>query len=325
MPSSSWNRSTTGVIRAVDDVSLAVAAGETLGLVGATGSGKSTIAQLILGMVWPTHGTVTVLGRDLRALRGAASRRHRRRIQVVLQDPYSSLDPRMRVGDIVAESLIGDRLTTPKSILDGRVAELLRLVGLPARSVQQFPHQFSGGQRQRIAIARALAPNPDMILLDEPTSALDVSVRAQILNLLKDLQGTLGVTYLFISHDLTSVGYMASRVAVMYLGKIVESGPTTGIHEAPLHPYTWLLHASVPSRTGSFGHLTAFERTSDVARRPIGAVGCAYRTSCPLRAALGDPRRCTDETPALRRVVEGRFAACHFAEDAYKLRDSGSH
>jgi ABC-type glutathione transport system ATPase component len=235
-------------IRAVDGVSLSIARGQTLGLVGGTGSGKSTVGQVVMGMLPPTSGRVEIEGRDLWTLSSAERLAIQRHVQVVMQDPYSSLDPRMTVAEIIAEPLtLGAPVRgAARQEIDKRVAELLRLVGLPAHRASAYPHQFSGGQRQRIAIARALAPRPELIVLDEPTSALDVSVRAQILTLLKSLQDELGVTYLIISHDLVTVAYLASEVAVMHRGQIVEQGRMQQLYRAPTHPYTIELIASLP-------------------------------------------------------------------------------
>ena len=253
-------RSRQGLLRrlaeivAVDGVSLSIKRGETLGLVGGTGSGKSTIAQAVMGMIEPTAGSVEIAGRDLWRIDAAERLAIQRAVQVVMQAPYSSLDPRMTVGDIIAEPLtLGQRKRgTARRETDARVAELLSLVGLSPNRTGSYPHQFSGGQRQRIAIARALAPRPELIVLDEPTSALDVSVRAQILTLLKSLQAELGVTYLIISHDLVTVSYLASEVAVMYRGKIVETGEVRSLYRSPTHPYTIELLASSPSAGGGF-------------------------------------------------------------------------
>jgi oligopeptide transport system ATP-binding protein len=253
-------RSRQGLLRrpidivAVDRVSLSIKRGETLGLVGGTGSGKSTIAQVVMGMLEPTAGTIEIAGRDLWKIDAAERLAIQRAVQVVMQDPYSSLDPRMTVGDIIAEPLtLGLRTRgAARREIEARVAELLTLVGLSPSRAGSYPHQFSGGQRQRIAVARALAPRPQLIVLDEPTSALDVSVRAQILTLLKSLQTELGVTYLIISHDLVTVSYLASEVAVMHRGKIVETGEVRSLYRSPTHPYTIELLASSPGRSGAF-------------------------------------------------------------------------
>jgi peptide/nickel transport system ATP-binding protein len=237
-------------IVAVDGVSLTMPRGQSTGIVGGTGAGKTTVAKLVMGMVAPTSGSVRVAGHDA-AARGPARIELQRIRQVVLQDPFSSLDSRMSVRDVVAEPLtLGRR--SKRSEIDARVEELLTLVGLPPSRAALYPHQFSGGQRQRISIARALAPRPELIVLDEPTSALDVSVRAQTLLLLKRLQDELGVTYLIISHDLLTVGYLASTVAVMAAGRVVEYGPTMQLFRSPEHEYTRELLASIPTTTGSW-------------------------------------------------------------------------
>ncbi len=242
-------------ILAVDRVNLSIKRGQTLGLVGGTGSGKSTVAQVVMGMLQPTGGTVEIAGQDLWKIDAAGRLAIQRIVQVVMQDPYSSLDPRMTVGDIIAEPLtLGIRSRgTARRDIEQRVAELLGLVGLSPNRAGSYPHQFSGGQRQRIAIARALAPRPKLIVLDEPTSALDVSVRAQILTLLKSLQTELGVTYLIISHDLVTVSYLASEVAVMHGGQIVEAGEVRALYRSPNHPYTIELLASSPGASGIGG------------------------------------------------------------------------
>jgi ABC-type glutathione transport system ATPase component len=255
-------------IVAVDAVSLAVPKGQTTGIVGGTGAGKSTIAKLVMGMVAPTSGSVRIAGHDV-AARGADRLKLQRLRQVVLQDPFSSLDPRLSVREIIAEPLMLGRRPR-RADVDARVEELLTLVGLPPSRAKLYPHQFSGGQRQRISIARALAPRPELIVLDEPTSALDVSVRAQILLLLKRLQDELGVTYLIISHDMVTVAYLASTVAVMAAGRVVEIGPTKQLFRSPEHEYTRELLASIPNTTGSW--LEQPDAPTEPAPTPIGGM-----------------------------------------------------
>jgi oligopeptide/dipeptide ABC transporter ATP-binding protein len=304
-------------MKAVDGVSLSVPRGTTLGLVGATGSGKSTVAHTVMGMVPPTSGTIEVAGHDLARLKGRERVAVRRLVQVVLQDPYSSLDPRMKVGDIIAEPLTLGRIVrgAQRRRIDERVAELLTLVGLRENRAERYPHQFSGGQRQRIAIARALAPSPELIVLDEPTSALDVSVRAQILTLLKRLQNELGVTYLVISHDLVTVAYLASQVAVMHLGRIVETGPTMSLYRTPQHPYTLELLASMPGASPKF--LEQPRPAGDADAMPASACKFAYR--CAVRTRLENPDQCVDTDPELRGVGDGHHVACHFNDEVLSL------
>jgi oligopeptide/dipeptide ABC transporter ATP-binding protein len=310
-------------VTAVDRVSLSIARGQTLGLVGGTGSGKSTVAHMVMGMVTPDSGSVVVAGKDLGRLKGHDKLTVQRMVQVVMQDPYSSLDPRMKVGDIIAEPLTLGRLHrgAARRGIDERIRELLGLVGLRANRAERYPHQFSGGQRQRIAIARALAPKPELIVLDEPTSALDVSVRAQILTLLKGLQTELGVTYLVISHDLVTVAYLASEVAVMHLGRIVEIGPTRKLYTNPRHPYTLELLASAPGAGGEF--LSQPRPSATPESLPPTACKFAYR--CALRTRLGNPSRCVEKDPELIQITPGHRSACHFsAEVAEIASDTGA-
>ena len=290
-------------VRAVDFISFTIEAGNTLGLVGESGCGKTTTSRLILGLERPTAGTIQFEGEDVLTLGPDAERRYRRAVQAVFQDPYASLDPRMRVGAIVAEPLVinSDLAREPRR---RRVAELLDLVGLPPRAAELFPHEFSGGQRQRIAIARALALAPKLVVLDEPVSALDVSIRAQILNLLVDLQKRLGVSYLFIAHDLAAVAHMSHAIAVMYLGQIVESGDAEAVALQPRHPYTKALFAAaLPIDLDAPRTEVALAGEVPSPLAPPG--GCRFHPRCPVAMA-----RCAIEPPALR-PADGRLVACH--------------
>src|SRR5712671_2897943 len=297
-----------GVVRAVDGISFTIDSGKTLGVVGESGCGKTTTAKLVLGLETPTGGTIRFDGRDLQTLDAAGRRNYRKSVQAVFQDPYASLNPRMRISAIITEPLITHEQLSAAAV-KARVLELLDLVGLPARAADLFPHEFSGGQRQRIAIARALALSPKLIVLDEPVSALDVSIRAQILNLLRDLQARLGVSYLFIAHDLAAVAHMSHQIVVMYLGKIVESGEAKQLARAPKHPYTEaLFSAALPSHPD--------ERRPEIILQgevpsPLNPPdGCRFHPRCPRALA-----QCDDEPPELRDIG-GRRVACHLFDVA---------
>ena len=288
------------LLTAVDDVSLAIARGETFALVGESGSGKSTVARMVVGLLRPTAGAVTIDGVDMQGRASAAERqRLRRRIQMVFQDPYASLNPRWRVDRIVAEPIRAFRILSEPKAIRARVGELLTFVGLYPDDGTKYPHQFSGGQRQRVAIARALASEAEFIVCDEPTSALDVSVQAQILNLMRDLQDRLGLTYLFISHNLAVVRHMASRIGVMYLGRIVEVAESRELFSAPKHPYTRMLLDAVPD----LAHIgRRREPVQGEIPNPIEPPsGCHFNPRCPYADA-----RCRAEVPALKDGV-----ACH--------------
>ncbi len=300
-----WSMS---LVRAVDSVSFTIQAGTTLGLVGESGCGKTTTSKLVLGLERPTAGTIRFEGEDVLALPAERRRHYRRSVQAVFQDPYASLDPRMRVGSIIAEPLvINERPGAAER--RRRVQELLDLVGLPERSAGLFPHEFSGGQRQRIAIARALALSPRLVVLDEPVSALDVSIRAQILNLLRDLQTRLGVSYLFIAHDLAAVAHMSHTIAVMYLGKIVELGEAADVALEPKHPYTKALFAAaLPIDLDRPAEDIVL--SGEVPSPLDPPSGCRFHPRCPFVMP-----RCADEEPPLR-PEGGRLVACHLYQSS---------
>ncbi len=294
-------------VKAVDDVSLNIAPGETLGLVGESGCGKTTLGRAIVRLVEPTAGTILFEGEDLARMTGKELRARRRRLQIIFQDPYSSLNPRMTVENIVGEALDVHGLVDSASARAKRIAELLKDVGLDPSYAQRYPHEFSGGQRQRIGIARALAVEPKLIICDEPVSALDVSVQAQIVNLLQDLQQEHGIAYLFIAHDLAVVKHISQRTMVMYLGKIVELADAKNITDAPKHPYTQALISAVPE----IDPQTKRERIilpGDVPSPIHPPPGCPFHPRCPIAE-----ERCKTEVPLWREVSQNHWAACHLA------------
>ena len=295
-------RRQVGTIRAVDDFDIEIARGEVLGLVGESGCGKSTAGRAILRLYEITAGRIELEGRDIAPLSGAALRALRPRMQMIFQDPQASLDPRMTIGSIIAEP-IDEHIRPSRAERRARVFELMDAVGLSRSFVNRYPHEFSGGQRQRIGIARALALNPAFIVCDEPIAALDVSIQAQVVNLLDDLRDALGLTYLFISHDLSMVRHLADRVAVMYLGRIVELAPREALYGHPLHPYTEALISAVP---GPGGRGERIVLRGDVPSPINPPSGCAFRTRCPKAFD-----RCAIETPPLADLGAGRRAACH--------------
>jgi oligopeptide/dipeptide ABC transporter ATP-binding protein len=292
-----------GVVRAVDDIAFAIEPGRTLGVVGESGCGKTTTAKLVLRLEKPTAGQILFEGQDVAGLEGADLQRYRKTVQAVFQDPFASLNPRMRVDSIIAEPLITHERLDDAAVA-ARVAGLLDVVGLPARSKDLFPHEFSGGQRQRIAIARALALSPRLVVLDEPVSALDVSIRAQILNLLRDLQKELGLAYLFIAHDLAAVAHMSHVIAVMYLGRIVEMGESSRVATDPQHPYTQALFAAaLPAHPDEQREEIVLAGEVPSPLNPPS--GCHFHPRCPKVMA-----RCSREDPRLKRS-QGREIACH--------------
>ena len=299
----------TAQVRAVDDVSFSVRRGETVGLVGESGCGKTTTGRCILQLERPTSGRILFEDVDLATLDAHALRAVRRRVQVIFQDPYSSLNPRMTIGQILAEPLKVHGIVRDRAGREARVRELLEQVGLLAQHARRYPHQLSGGQRQRVGIARALAMEPSLIICDEPVSALDVSIQAQIINLLEDLQSRLGLTYLFIAHDLSVVRHISDWVVVMYLGKVVEVADRRALYEEPLHPYTQALLAAVPipdPRLEARREHTVLRGEVPSPLHPPS--GCVFHTRCPI--AVG---RCSAEIPPLREIRPGHWAACHLA------------
>ncbi len=298
------------LLKAVTDVSFTIRKRETLALVGESGSGKSTVAKMVVGLLPPTAGQVRIDGMDMWA--GGDLTALRRRIQMIFQDPYASLNPRWRVDAIIADPIRAFGLAKDRAEIDHRVGELLRLVGLDPLDGRKYPHEFSGGQRQRICIARALSSNPEFLVCDEPTSALDVSVQAQILNLMRDLQDQLGLTYLFISHNLAVVRHMASRIGVMYLGRVIELAPTEDLFRKPLHPYTRMLLDAVPDLSMSGRPRKMVE--GEIPNPIDPPSGCAFHPRCPLAFD-----RCKVEVPKSLPISANSFVDCHAAEKALSV------
>jgi oligopeptide transport system ATP-binding protein len=295
-------------VRAVDDVSFEVAPGETVGLVGESGCGKTTLGRAVVRLVEPTAGQIRVEGQDITAVNGSRLRALRRKFQMIFQDPYGSLDPRMTIEDIIGEALDIHHLAPTRQARRERVAALLRDVGLDSSLAWRFPHEFSGGQRQRIGIARALAVEPRLIVCDEPVSALDVSVQAQVINLLQDLQTEHNLAYLFIAHDLAVVEHISRRIIVMYLGKIVEMGDAKTVCRQPKHPYTQALISAVPVVDPS-SKRKRIVLSGDVPSPIHPPAGCPFHPRCPVAE-----ERCRTEVPLLRELSAGQFAACHLAK-----------
>lgn len=312
-PIKKWFFEKQEYVKAVDDVSISLYRGETLGIVGESGCGKSTLARTILRLIEPTKGSITYDGKDLCALRGRDLRAIRRHMQIVFQDPYSSLHPRMKIGEILAEPLIISGMIKDKKMRQERAEELLAMVGLDKDYMDRYPHEFSGGQRQRIVIARALATNPELLICDEPVSALDVSVRAQVLNLLEELQDKLSLTYMFISHDLSVVEHICDRVAIMYLGQLMEIGTVDQIFDSPMHPYTQALLSAIPhidNEEAGISNRILLE--GDIPSPANPPSGCRFRTRCRYATDACSAR------PESTEVEAGHFVRCRLIGNGAK-------
>ena len=297
------------IIKAVDDLSLDICRGETFGLVGESGCGKTTLGRTIVRLLEPTEGKVLVDGKDIANLNSNELKKFRKNIQMIFQDPHASLNPRMTVGEIIREPMVIHHLYSTRKEQDERVRELLDIVGLKPDHIRRYPHEFSGGQRQRVSIARTLALDPEFIICDEPISALDVSIQAQIINLLKRIQKELGIAYLFISHDLNMVKYISDRIGVMYMGQIVEQGNSKELYEKPMHPYTQALLNAIPIPDPEADKMNKRIMIHGEAPNPLNPPsGCLFRTRCPYAT-----KQCAEDKPQLREV-NGRLIACHKAE-----------
>lgn len=304
--SSNWGKS-KAVVHAVTDVNLSIYEGETLALVGESGCGKSTLGRLILNLIEPTAGTVAFEGKVMQEMKPEEMRQLRRKMQLIFQDPYASLNPRWTIRDIVAEPLDTYKVYKTKAETTQRVEELLKKCGIRPEFINRYPHQFSSGQRQRVGIARALALNPKLIVCDEPVSALDVSIQAQVLNLLGDLQKEMNLTYLFISHDLSVVRYLSDRVCVMFLGKVCELGITADVYGKPLHPYTRFLLEAVPKPNPMHRKEDKEMLTGEIPSPVNPPSGCRFHTRCPYAKEI-----CSQQEPEMQEKAPHRYVACHF-------------